>query len=173
MVPTNNSKAKVDAKAAAAADKIPEASPNLNVKVTTSFPQSEVFGVKLINGHPTQALLSFHNEETTPVTVAFIGGSLLGPDPKTNGETSLIVRNVTSTRYNVAIPAGEKESVSYSFATELHPQDLRLNLVAIITNSAGAIYTLQAYNETVSIVEPDASLFDPQMYILPSLRILS
>ena len=156
------------------------ASPNLAVKVGTSFPQSEIFGVKLVNGHPTQSVVSFSNEHTTPVTIAFgnvpcatlpyckpltkaVGGSLWGPDPKTQGETDRIVRNLTSTRYNVQIPPGEKESVSYNFATELHPQDLRLNILAVVMSENGGIYTMNAYNETVSIVEPDASFFDPQL----------
>ena len=61
------------------------------------------------------------------------------------------------------IPAGEKESVSYSFATELHPQDLRLQLAVVLTNELGTTFTLSAFNETVSVVEPDASLFDLQL----------
>lgn len=61
------------------------------------------------------------------------------------------------------IPASEKESVSYSFATELHPQDLRLLLVAVLTSVDGTMYSFNAFNETVSIVEPDASLFDMQL----------
>lgn len=141
----------------------PPKSPVLAVKVSTSFPSSEIFGIKLVNGHPTQALLSFTNDEPDPVDIAFVGGSLWALDPKTNGETSRIIRNITSTRFNVEIPAGEKESVSYSFATELHPQDLRLQLTAVITNGIGAMYTLNAFNETVSVVEPDASLFDLQL----------
>ncbi|MCJ1247759.1 hypothetical protein MMC30_004974 [Trapelia coarctata] len=140
--------------------------PNLAVKVSTSFPSSEIFGVKLVNGHPTQALLSIINEEPKPVNVAFIGGSLWGPDPKTNGESQRIVRNLTSTRFNVQIPAGEKESVSYSFATELHPQDLRLLLVAVLSSADGTMYSFNAFNETISIVEPDASFFDMQLIFL-------
>ena len=135
------------------------------MRVSTSFPQSEVFGVKLVNGRPTNALLSFTNEESNPVSLTFVGGSLWGPDPKTKGETDAIVRNVTSTKYNVEIQPGEKEVITYSFATELHPQELRLNLLALITTQAGGLYTLSAYNETVAIVEPDASIFDPQLYI--------
>ena len=46
---------------------------------------------------------------------------------------------------------------------ELQPQDLKLNLAAVITDQKGTAYTLQAFNETVSIVEPDTSIFDPQM----------
>ena len=61
------------------------------------------------------------------------------------------------------IPAGERESVAYSFATELHPQDMRLTVTAVLTTDMGGLYQVTAYNETVSIVEPDASLFDPQL----------
>lgn len=67
------------------------------------------------------------------------------------------------TRYDLQILAGEKESVSYNFATELHPQDLRLSLFAVVESQMGAMYTFQAFNETVSVVEPDSSLFDPQL----------
>ena len=140
---------------------VPSASPNLAVKVSTSFPSSEIFGIKLVNGHPTQALLSISNEEPEPVNVVFIGGSLW--TSAYGGQPSHIVRNLTTTRYNVEIPAGQKDSISYSFVTDLHPQDLKLNLAAVITDNEGAAYTLQAFNETVSIVEPDASIFDPQM----------
>lgn len=143
---------------------VPSASPNLAVKVSVSFPSSEIFGIKLVNGHPTQALLSFSNDEPEAVNVVFIGGSLW-----TSGYTdqpSRVVRNLTTTRYNVEIPAGQKDSISYSFVTDLHPQDLKLNLAAVITDNEGAAYTLQALNETVSIVEPDASIFDPQIIFL-------
>ena len=65
------------------------------------------------------------------------------------------------------IPAGQSESISYNFVTELQPQDLKLNLAAVVTDSEGTPYTLPAFNETVSIVEPDTSIFDPQMYVTP------
>lgn len=139
----------------------PSNSPNIAVKISTSFPSSEIFGIKLVNGHPTQALLSFSNEEPEPVSVAFIGGSLWTAAYPDQGPQ--IVRNLTTTRYNVEIPAGQSESISYNFATELQPQDLKLNLAAVVTDSEGIPYTLPAFNETVSIVEPDTSIFDPQM----------
>jgi len=142
----------------------PTKSPNLAVQVTASFPAAEIFGIKLVNGKPTQALLSFTNEETEAVTVNFIGGSLWTPDFDPQG--SRIVRNLTTTRYNVEIPAGEKQSLAYNFATELHPQELRLNLATILSDTNGAFYTVPAFNETVSIVEPDTSIFDPQIIFL-------
>lgn len=136
------------------------------MKVSTSFPSSEIFGIKLINGHPTQALLSIINDDPEPVTVVFIGGSLWATDSGPKG--SQVLRNLTTTRYNIEIPAGIKESISYSFTTELLPQDLKLILAAVITDSEGTAYTLQAFNETVSVVEPDTSIFDPQMLVLPT-----
>jgi hypothetical protein len=73
------------------------------------------------------------------------------------------VRNLTTSRYNVEIPAGQKTTLNYKFATELHPQELRLNIATILSDVNGAYYTIPAFNETVSIVEPDTSIFDPQM----------
>lgn len=142
----------------------PATSPSLAVKVSTSFPSSEIFGIKLVNGHPTQALLSITNDEPDPVSVVFIGGSLWASESGAKGPQ--IIRNLTTTRYNVEIPAGIKESISYSFTTELLPQDLKLNLAAVITDIEGTAYTLQAFNETVSVVEPDTSIFDPQIIFL-------
>jgi hypothetical protein len=141
---------------------VPEAqTPNLNVKVSVSFPQSEIFGVKLINGHATEARLSIANNEPKPIGVNIVGGSLL---QEANGQ-SQIVRNLTAQKYSLEIPAGSEETVPYTFSTELHPQDLRLQLVAVLRNHENAIFTVAAYNETVSIVERPTSFFDPQMYV--------
>lgn len=76
-----------------------------------------------------------------------------------------IIRNLTSTKYGVDIPAGGQKSLSYSFTTDMNPQDLRLQIVAIIQSQEGLVYQLQAYNGTVSVVEAPISIFDPQMYL--------
>ncbi|KAF2258291.1 hypothetical protein CC78DRAFT_537921 [Lojkania enalia] len=136
--------------------------PNLKVSVSASFPQSEIFGVKLINGHATQAVLSIQNDEPEPVAVAIVGGSLV----QDAGPTPQILRNLTAVRYSVEIPAGEAETVTYSFSTEMHPQDVRLQLIAVLKDSKDAFYTIAAYNETVSVVEAPTSIFDPQIIFL-------
>lgn len=136
-------------------------SPSLAVSVSASFPDAEIFGIKLVNGKSTKALLSFSNNEPESVTVKFIGGVLWTPPFDPQG--SRIVRNLTATRFHIEIPAGEKQSLPYSFVTELHPQDLRLELAAIMSSSDGKDFALQAFNETISIVEQDTSFFDPQM----------
>jgi hypothetical protein len=136
--------------------------PNLNVKVSVSFPQSEIFGVKLINGHATEARLSISNNEPTPIGVTVVGGSLF---EEQNGE-SRVVRNLTAQKYSIEIPAGAEETVPYTFTTELHPQNLRLQLVAVLKDNKNTFITVPVYNETVSIVEAATSFFDPQMYVL-------
>ena len=147
------------------ADEEAELSPpplGLAMKISTSFPNSEIFGIKLVNGHPTQALLSISNDEPEPVGLSFIGGNLWTTALNPQGRPQ-IIRNLTTTRYNVEIAPGQTDSISYNFVTELHPQDLRLNLAAVVTDSGGTPYTLQAFNETVSVVEADTSIFDPQV----------
>jgi hypothetical protein len=146
----------------------PPTTPNLAVSVSASFPSSEVFGVKLINGHATKAVLDFINNEAEAVTVAVIGGALstLQQLPEGTHPSAAIVRNITATRYDVLIPAGEKQSLPFTFTTDLHPQDLRLNIIAVLGSTAGQVYQVQAYNETVTVVEPATSIFDPQIIFL-------
>lgn len=142
----------------------PSQSPSIDVSVRASFPQSEIFGVKLINGRPTQSILSIVNNEASPITVAFIGGSLWTAEPLRGPSQNL--RNLSTVRYNIEIPAGEKESLSYAFTTDMQPADLRLVLAAVVGDNKGLAYTLQAYNETVTVVEPETSLLDPQIIFL-------
>lgn len=130
------------------------------VTAQATFPSaSEIFGLKLVNGHPTQAVVAFTNNERSPITVSLIGGSLFSLDE----EESKIVRNLTVSRYNTEIGANQTRNMLYNIATDMHPQDLRLSLNSVISDSEGGIYTLPAFNETVSIVEPETSIFDPQM----------
>lgn len=136
-------------------------SPNLAVKVSTSFPAAEIFGVKLVNGRATDAVVSVTNEETTPINVRFIGGSLwTAPAP---GLPSTVLRNLSTTVFDGTIPAGESESFTYKITTDMHPTDVRLNIAAILVDEKQKFYTVSAFNETVSVVEAPTSIFDPQM----------
>ncbi|KAK5119103.1 hypothetical protein LTR62_000314 [Meristemomyces frigidus] len=142
-------------------------SPAIAVDVKTTFPESEIFGVKLVNGRATKAALSITNHETTPITVLIVGGSLTTPiDTPGAPDPPTILRNLTAQKYGLQVPAGSSESLTYAFATEMHPQDLRLSISAVLQNEAGSIYTMMAYNETVSVVEAPLSWFDPQIIFL-------
>lgn len=120
--------------------------------------------MKLVNGHPTRAVLDVANNEPAPISVLLVGGSLtttLGPGMP---DPPMVIRNLTAQRYGVQVPAGERQTITYAFATEMHPQDLRLSIAAVLQNNEGAVFTKMVYNETVSIVEAPVSIFDPQMY---------
>jgi hypothetical protein len=123
-----------------------------------------VFGVKLVNGRATRASLDLTNNEEEPIELAFVGGALvsLALLPPGAHPSNAIVRNLTSTRYGISIPAGATQTVPYSFTTDMNPQDLRLEIVAVVEVDK-AIYQVRAFNDTISIVEPPTSLFDPQM----------
>lgn len=139
-----------------------------------NFPDAEIFGVKLVNGRATRSVLDFTNNEAEPVQISLIGGVLttLQPLPPGAHPSLSIVRNLTSAKYDVQIPAGAQQTLPYTFTTDMNPQDLRLQIVAIVQSQEGLIYQLQAYNSTVSIVEAPTSIFDPQMYAqsLPALH---
>lgn len=135
-------------------------SPVLAVTASASFENAEIFGIKLVNGKVTNVKLSFTNQEPEPVAVQFVGGSLWTPDFDPSG--ARIVRNLTTRQYAVEIPAGEQQTLPYSFQTNMHPQELRLNLAAVVSKES-TFFTVQAFNGTVAVVEPDTSIFDPQM----------
>ena len=131
--------------------------------VSASFPQSEIFGVKLVNGLTTESILSFTNNEPAPITVVVIGGSLWSPDFGEQ-QPSKLLRNLTASPFKSTIPAGESETFSYRFATEMHPADLILKLAGIVTDEKNTFYTLHAFEGDVSVVEKPTSIFDPQMW---------
>ncbi|EEP83005.1 conserved hypothetical protein [Uncinocarpus reesii 1704] len=139
-------------------DDAANAVPQVNVDVSTTFPDSEVFGVKLVNGLPTTAQVKIANNEPDPITVNIIGGSLW-----TLSEPSQNVHNLTVSRYGVEIDAKSEKTITYNFVTELLPQDLSLNLATMVAKKDGLIFTMPAYNGTVSVVEPEMSIFDPQV----------
>lgn len=117
--------------------------------------------MKLVNGHATQAVLSFANAEPEPVTVRMIGGSLWTLDAP-GAPAAHIVRNLTTVPYNVEVPAGTNQSLTFNFAQELHPQDLRL-LIAAVVDKGEQAFQVPVYNSTVTVVEAPVSLLDPQM----------
>jgi hypothetical protein len=108
----------------------------------------------------TPQILSITNADPHPVRIALVGGSLwpLHVSTPEGGP----IRNLTAIPYNVEIPAGTNQSLTYNFATELHPQDLRLVLAAVVARGEVG-YQVAAFNGTVSVVEAPLSFFDPQM----------
>ncbi|RKF53641.1 putative signal sequence receptor alpha chain [Erysiphe neolycopersici] len=144
-------------------------SPNLAVSVIASFPSaSDELGLTIFNGHKTKALIEFTNSEAGPIIVSSVKGTLSNVESSPTEKFPLKTnpRNLTASRFNVAIQPGEKQSLTYTFTTDLEPQDLRMNIIATISHQNGSIYHIQAFNKNVTIVDPVASIFDPQIIFL-------
>ncbi|KAI0023551.1 hypothetical protein F4780DRAFT_55426 [Xylariomycetidae sp. FL0641] len=140
----------------------------LKADIATTFPDADIFGVKLVNGRPTKAVVDVTNNEDKPIQVAFVGGQLhttqeLAPD---TAPYMGILRNLTTVRYEATIPPGEQQSLPFSFILDMQPQDVRLQLVAVISNSANQIFQVGVSDQVVSIVEAPTSFFDPQIIFL-------
>ncbi|TDZ30943.1 Increased recombination centers protein 22 [Colletotrichum spinosum] len=142
--------------------------PTLKADIEATFPDADIFGVKLVNGRPTKAIVEFTNNEDAPIQVAMVGGLLSSTQelPDDAHPSDAIVRNLTAARYDLTVEAGDKKAVPFSFALDMQPQDVLLQLVAVVTNSKGEVFQIQAYNSTGAIVEPPTSIFDPQIIFL-------
>ncbi|CCU77503.1 unnamed protein product [Blumeria hordei] len=146
----------------------PQVELDISVSITTSFPSSELFGVQIFNGLKTVALLDLKNNEADKITLKMVKGSLsnIQKDPKVTKAATDISRNLTTVRYDVAIPAGQNQSIPFTFTTDLLPQDFNLSLFALIINNEGKEYQVPAYNGTVSVVDPATSILDPKVMFL-------
>jgi hypothetical protein len=149
------------------ADAEPVAVPALYANFATTFPDEDVFGLKLINQRATRAVVSVTNAEEAPITVGFIGGMLqaLNPDPEAPAYDA-IVRNITASRYDTVIEPGETRDLPFSFVQDILPRDVRVLLIAMVEADNGNIYQINAYNGTAAIVDAPTSFFDPQIIFL-------
>lgn len=139
------------------------APPQLKAQITASFPDGELIGLRLINGKPTRAVVEVTNNEDGPIQVAFVSGTLFAHKPLLDDAPPSILHNLTASQYNLPVAAGESAQVPYAFALDMQPQDVRIQLLAVVTDSKGGIFPVTAYNGTASIVEAPTSFLDPQM----------
>jgi len=143
---------------------------NLELKadIVGTFPEADIFGVKLVNGRPTKAVVEITNHEDEPITMAFMSGHLISTKelPEDAPLGSNVLRNLSSVRYEAVIPPGETQSLPYSFVLDMQPQDVRLQMMGVVMTSKNNIFQVETYNDIVSIVEAPTSILDPQIIFL-------
>ncbi|PNP48363.1 hypothetical protein TGAM01_v200701 [Trichoderma gamsii] len=140
----------------------------LNADIRTSFPDSDILGLKLVNGRTTTALVEVTNHEDGPIQFLFANGALWTPEDLADDVPAYqgIVRNLTMVQYSLEIESGETKSFPYSFVLDMNPQDVRLRLLAVFTNAEGVVFQVPAYEGSTAIVEAPTSFLDPQIIFL-------
>lgn len=144
----------------------PVDSPVLNADFKVTFPDADaVLGIKLLNNRPINALIEVDNHEPASIQVAFVAGSLSTTKelPADAPSYQSILHNLTAVQYSVDVEAGEKKSLTFPFALDMHPQDVNLKLVAVVMDTKGNIFQVPALEDRASVVDPPVSFFDPQM----------
>ncbi|KAF8243236.1 hypothetical protein K440DRAFT_606348 [Wilcoxina mikolae CBS 423.85] len=142
---------------------VPDGKPkNLNVTTSVKFVNEDAqqLGVRLINGVPTKVKVHIHNFEEKPITVRYVGGSLVDP------AKGVAVKNFTSLKVGTTVGHDLQLVQPWQFTTDLKEQILQLQISLVLSTGDNEIVTVQSYNGPVSIVEPEASIFDPQMLFL-------
>lgn len=142
------------------------AEPELKIDIATTFPDS-TFGVKLVNGHSTRALIEIANHEDGPINLVFMSGMIgtTQPLPEDAPPYAGILRNLSTMSYDVDIAAGETSSLPFPFVLDMQPQDVFIKLLAVIRNDKKEIFQVEAHSGVASIVEPPTSVFDLEMYV--------
>lgn len=143
----------------------PEVTP-LKADIKATFPDADILGIKLVNGHPTNALIEVENHEPGSIQLAFVSGSLLStkaPRSEDSPAWESILRNLTAVQYNVQVPAGEARSLPFSFALDAMPQDVVVQLSAVVIGEKGNIFQVPVFDDKATIVDPPVSFLDPQM----------
>lgn len=125
------------------------------LEITASFPEDNPFG-QVVNGERNKINLLIENHSGQNVTLMTAGGSFHHPD------SNALIKNASTLSYGIFLMEGTKTQIPYTFHSEFKAGDLKLriwlNYLAETT-----VYQALAYDSTVTIVEPDVSMFHYQV----------
>lgn len=116
---------------------------------------------QIINGQKNTVKLNFNNKGESNYTIETILGQLVNKD-----NPSEVYRNLTAYRYSVAAPSMNDVDVLYKFYAEFPPQELELHIYVFFADEDGKKFRGIGYNETVTVTNPDVSIFDLQLIFM-------
>jgi len=122
------------------------------VLATAAFPETNAFN-HVVNGEKNSLTVTVENKSGQNVTLFNIAGALVHPD------TNVLLKNLTSLKYNVPLIEGVKIQFPYTFYSQFKPGDHRLNIWVEHKTNDGQ-YKVEAYDSIVTIVDPELSIFD-------------
>ncbi|RIA84758.1 translocon-associated protein, alpha subunit [Glomus cerebriforme] len=115
----------------------------------------------IVNGQKNTVKITFDNKGESNYTIDLITGALINKD-----DPSEIYRNLTTYRYSIAAPSMDHVDFIYNFYAEFPPQDLGLLLYVYFTDENAKKFRGVGYNGTVTVVDPDVSIFDLQLLFM-------
>ncbi|KAJ3553941.1 hypothetical protein NM688_g3354 [Phlebia brevispora] len=124
------------------------------VEATAAFPEDNPFG-HVVNGERNNIILTVENKAERNITLQTVAGSIHHP------ETNVLT---TALSYKIPLLQGVKLQVPYAFYSEFKPGDWKLNLW-IDYEADGDKYRTIAYESIITVVEPEGSWFDIQLWI--------
>ncbi|CAG8651757.1 6329_t:CDS:2, partial [Cetraspora pellucida] len=129
------------------------------VEITGEFTDNPFSQV--VNGQKNTVKLIFDNKGTLNYTINLIGGALVNKD-----NPNEIYRNLTAVKYSIKAPSMDHVEFPYYFYAEFPPQELDIILFVFFSDDDKRQFRGVGYNGTVTIVDPEHSLFDLQLIFL-------
>ncbi|CAG8532197.1 3580_t:CDS:2 [Diversispora eburnea] len=115
----------------------------------------------VVNGQKNAVKFTFDNKGEESYTINLIGGALFNKD-----NLDQIVQNISYARFATPVPAMDHVDISYNFYAEFKPQEYELVLYVLFVDKDKKQFKGVGFNETVTIVDPDQSIFDLQLIFL-------
>ncbi|RGB26097.1 translocon-associated protein, alpha subunit [Rhizophagus diaphanus] len=116
---------------------------------------------QIINGQKNTVKLTFDNKGESNYTIETVTGQLFNKD-----NPSEIYRNLTVYKYSVAAPSMDHVEVNYNFYAEFPPQELGLYIYVYFSDENAKKFRGVGYNDTVTVVDPEVSIFDLQLIFM-------
>ncbi|KAJ6612279.1 hypothetical protein B0H10DRAFT_306211 [Mycena sp. CBHHK59/15] len=122
------------------------------VVVSAAFPESNPFG-HIVNGEKNTITLAVENKSGKNVSLISVGGAVY------NVQNDALIKNLTTMTLSVPLVSSVKLQVPFTFYSEFKPGDIRLNIWLDHTLENASL-RVPAYDSIVTVVEPEASIFD-------------